>query len=201
VKSRAVHLGPERRRPQVLDTALEIASTEGIGKVTMGAIAERMGVTRPVVYDCFASRGEVLAALLEREQGEMLANIFAMLPPPKTGSVEQLFTDGFRALLAVVESRPASWRIIFGLDPDPALAEAISRGRQKISAQVGAVMMPLFKRWQVSNPDETGPVLVEVFLGICETAIRMFLAEGKEWTPESLAEVVGPAAYRSLRAR
>ncbi|MCE5289566.1 MAG: TetR/AcrR family transcriptional regulator [Nocardiaceae bacterium] len=201
MKSRAVHLGPERRRPLVLDTALEIASTEGIAKVTMGAIAERMGVTRPVVYDCFASRGEVLEALLARERGELLANVFGMLPPPKSGSVEQLFTDGFRALLTVVEARPASWRIIFGLDSDAALAEAISRGRQQISAQVGAVMMPLFKRWQVSNPEETGPVLVEVFLGICETAIRMFLAEGSEWTPEALAEVVGPASYRALRAR
>ena len=201
MKSRAVHLGPERRRPQVLDTALEIAANEGIAKVTMGAIAERLGVTRPVVYDCYASRGEILAALLDREQQEVLTNIFAMLPPPKTGSVEQLFVDGFHALFTVVKARPASWSIIFSVDPDPVLNEAISRGRRQISGQVGAVMMPLFKRWQIDEPAVAGPILVEVFLGICETAVRMFLDENSDWTPEALASVVGPAAYRAVRAR
>lgn len=181
--------------------ALEIAATEGIAKVTMGAIAERLKVTRPVVYDCFASRGEILAALLEREQQEVLAAVYAMLPPPKTGSVEQLFIDGFQALFAVVKARPASWSIIFSVDPDPVLNQAISRGRHQISEQVGAVMMPLFKRWQIDELTVSGPILVEVFLGICETAVRMFLDEDSPWTPETLAGVVGPAAYRAVRAR
>jgi AcrR family transcriptional regulator len=200
-RSRAEHLGPERRRPQVLDAALAIVAESGVPKVTMGAIAERLGVTRPVVYDCFPGRGEVLSALLKREQDAVLASVMATLPPPKTSTVEQMFTDGFAALLRVVGERPAAWRIIYGLDPDPVLVEAISRGREQVLEQVAAVMLPLFKRWEVSEADRIGRALVEVFLGISDTAIRMYLAPGSAWTPESLAEIVGPAAYRALRAR
>ncbi|WP_406267313.1 hypothetical protein OH799_22090 [Nocardia sp. NBC_00881] len=46
-RQRARHLGPERRRPQVLDTALANAVENRIAAVTMAAIAERMRVTGP----------------------------------------------------------------------------------------------------------------------------------------------------------
>ncbi|MDI9897387.1 hypothetical protein QM797_21935 [Rhodococcus sp. IEGM 1381] len=47
---RAEHLGPERRRPAVLDSALAIAVERGVGAVTMVAVAARACVTRPVTY-------------------------------------------------------------------------------------------------------------------------------------------------------
>ena len=70
-RERAAHLGPERRRPQILDAALQIAAESGTAAVTIGAVATHLGVTRPVVYSCFKDRVELLAALLDRE-GESL---------------------------------------------------------------------------------------------------------------------------------
>jgi AcrR family transcriptional regulator len=200
-RQRAEHLGPERRRPQVLDVALEIAAAEGISAVTMGAISARMGVSRPVVYDCYSGRGEVLTALLDRETEIALNALLSILPPLKTTSVEQMFVDGFRSLLDDVRRRPASWRIIFANDPEPLLAEAISRGRRRLSEQVATVMRPLFERWHVDEIDLVAPVLTEIFVGICETAARMMLERPETWSPDALADIVGRAAYRALRAR
>ena len=199
-RARASHLGPERRRPQVLDAALEIAAQHGLAGVTMAAISVHMGVSRPVVYDCYPGRGEVLAGLLERETEVAVARLLAILPPLKTGSVEQMFVDGFSSLLTDVRERPASWRVVFANDPDPVLAEAIARGRAQVSAQVSVVMRPLFERWQVADVDHVLPVLTEVFVGICESAVRMLLDPASAWQPGDLADVVGRAAYRALRA-
>ncbi len=160
-----------------------------------------MGVSRPVVYDCYGGRGEVLRALLDREQDVALSALLAILPPLKTTSVEQMFVDGYRSLLDDVKRRPASWRIIFANDPDPLLAEAISQGRRRLGKQVAAVMRPLFERWQVDDIDRTAPVLTEIFVGICETASRMMLEQSDTWSPDALADIVGRAAYRALRAR
>ncbi|MCV7290695.1 TetR/AcrR family transcriptional regulator [Mycolicibacterium wolinskyi] len=200
-RTRAEHLGPDRRRPQVLDAALEIAASEGVANVTMGAVAARLGVTRPVVYACYGGRGELLAALLERETEVTLANLLAMLPPERTGSVEQMFVDGFCALLTTVRERPSAWQIMFTVDLDPVLDAAIVRGRAQIGEQVAAVMRPLMQRWQVEDIDVVLPPLSEVFLAICESAIRMLLNDPDHWTPERLAAIVGPAAYRAMRAR
>jgi AcrR family transcriptional regulator len=184
----------------VLDTALQIAAEQGLTNVTMHAIASRMGVTRPVVYACFGSRGELLTALLDRESESTLSALRAIIPPQRTGSIEQMFVDGFRILLAAVGERPAAWQIIFAADPDPVLTDAISRGRVQVGIQVAAVMRPLLERWQVADLDEVLPPLAEVFLAISEAAIRMLLDTTQGRTPESLAEVMGRAAYRAMRA-
>lgn len=199
-RARAEHLGPERRRPQVLDTALEIAAEQGVANVTMAAVAERMEVTRPVVYACYSGRGELLSALLERERSWALTNMLAMLPPQRTGSIQQMFVDGFSTLLSNVRERPASWRIIVAADPDPALSADIARGRAQIAGRVSTVMRPLMERWQVRDVDRSLPVLTEVFLTICETAVRMMLDAQQDWAPDDLADIVGRAAYRALRA-
>lgn len=184
----------------MLDTALEIAAEQGVANVTMAAVADRMEVTRPVVYACYSGRGELLSALLDREREWAITSMLGMLPPQRTGSIEQLFVDGFRALLTSVCDRPTSWRIIVAADPDPALTDTLARGRSQITIQVSTVMRPLLQRWQVDDIDNALPVLTEVFLTICETAARMMLDAAQNWTPERLAEIVGRAAYRALRA-
>ena len=201
VPARARHLGPDRRRPQVLDAALELAAQHGLAGITIAALSSHLGVSRPVVYDCYPGRGEILAALLDRETEVALGRLLAILPPLKTGSVEQMFVDGFRSLLDDVRHRPASWRIIYASDPDPILVEAITQGRSQIANQVAVVMRPLFERWQIKDLDSVLPALTEVFLGICEASVRMMLDETQSWSPEQLAPIVGSAAYRALRAR
>jgi AcrR family transcriptional regulator len=166
----------------------------------MAAVAERMEVTRPVVYACYAGRGELLSALLERERSWALSNMLAMLPPQRTGSIQQMFVDGFSTLLSSVRERPASWRIIVAADPDPALTADIARCRAQIAERVSTVMRPLMERWQVRDIDRALPVLTEVFLTICETAVRMMLDAQQNWAPDDLADIVGRAAYRALRA-
>ncbi|WP_454792856.1 TetR/AcrR family transcriptional regulator [Mycolicibacterium lutetiense] len=198
-RGRAEHLGPDRRRPQVLDTALDIAAHQGLAEVTMGTIARRLGVTRPVVYACYPGRGEVLAALLDRETDQVLASLLELLPPQRTGSIEQLFVDGFHALHSTVRERPASWRIMFGTDPDPVLTSAIARGRERLRSQLATVMRPLLQRWQVADLDATLPMLIEVFLAICEAAVRKMLADDGD--SELVAETFGKAAYRAVRAK
>lgn len=198
-RGRAEHLGPDRRRPQVLDTALEIAANRGLADVTMGTIARRLGVTRPVVYACYPGRGEVLAALLDRETDAVLASLLELLPPERTGSIEQLFVDGFHALHSTVRERPASWRIIFGADPDPVLTAAIVAGRERIRGQLATAMRPLLQRWQVADVDATLPMLVEVFLAICEAAVRKMLDDDGD--AELVAKTFGKAAYRAMRAK
>lgn len=199
-RARAAHLGPDRRRPQVLDTALQIAAEQGLSGVTMGALAAGMGVSRPVVYACFADRAEVLAALLERERDLALQNLFAMLPPERTGSIEQMFVDGFAALLTAVGQRRLSWSLMYADDPDPAVAPAVRLGRAQVRDRITEVMYPLLERWQVGDPDLVNPLLSDVFLAICETAVMTFLTDATRATPAQQADVFGRAAYRALRA-
>src|SRR5690242_15851159 len=76
----APRLLPEQRREQLLDIVLDLIDTEGVGAVSMDAVARRAGVTRPVVYNHFTDANALLRACLDREEQRALAQILEAMP-------------------------------------------------------------------------------------------------------------------------
>jgi AcrR family transcriptional regulator len=60
-------LARAERRDLLLDVAAELVASADADSVTMEAVAERAGVSRPLVYKHFANRTELLASLYQRE--------------------------------------------------------------------------------------------------------------------------------------
>ncbi|MGH3714140.1 MAG: TetR/AcrR family transcriptional regulator [Micromonosporaceae bacterium] len=198
-RSRAPHLGPARRRPQVLDAALAIAVEQGVAAVTIGSIAQRMGVTRPVVYSCYADRVELIRALLRREEQQLLAAALDALPHGKAHPSEEVFVRGFQELLESVAARADSWRIVFAANPDPAVANLFGRGRAVIAEHVTQLLRPTLRHWGTAGAERKLPVLVEFFMSSCEGAVRSLLRQDASWTPGELGEFVGRAVYRAFK--
>ncbi|MGW5519622.1 TetR/AcrR family transcriptional regulator [Nocardia africana] len=198
-RQRAQHLGPERRRPQVLDAALRIAADEGIAAVTIAAVAERLTVTRPVVYACFADRVELINALIQREEGLLLAGIMDALPPRRVEADEEVFVEGFRALLETVSKRPDTWKLLHG-NPDPAVASSFGRGRSVAVERCTRRLRPTLEAWGTVDAERKLPALVELWVSAGEGAVRTLLTEGDKWTPQDLGAFVGAAVYRALRS-
>ncbi|MEV6985839.1 helix-turn-helix domain-containing protein [Sphaerisporangium sp. NPDC051017] len=68
-------LSKQERHTQLLDVARELIRDAGTDEFTLGRLAERAGVTKPLVYDHFGDRAGVLAELyreFEARQREML---------------------------------------------------------------------------------------------------------------------------------
>ena len=56
-------LSKAERRRQLLDTALQIVREEGADRLTLGHLAARAGVSKPVAYDHFGTRSGLLIEL------------------------------------------------------------------------------------------------------------------------------------------
>ncbi|MEV6431117.1 TetR/AcrR family transcriptional regulator [Nocardia sp. NPDC051463] len=197
-RQRAQHLGPERRRPQVLDTALAIAVDNGIAAVTMAAIAERMNVTRPVVYACFADRVELIEALIQREESYLVDGLLEVLPARDVDAGETVFIEGFRALLEQAADRPDAWRLLYG-NPDPAVADSFGRGRKLAVERCTTLLRPTLRAWGTEDADRKLAALVELWVSAGEGAVRTLLTGEGGWDPQSLGTFVGAAVYRALR--
>jgi AcrR family transcriptional regulator len=197
-RRRAQHLGPERRRPQVLDTALQIAVGEGVAAVTIAAVAERMHVTRPVVYACFADRVELIEALIRREEEYLLRGIAGALPHRRVEADEQVVIDGFRALLDTVSARPDTWKLLYG-NPDPAVAGSFGHGRRLAVDRCLRRLRPTLRAWGTEDAERKLPALVELWVSAGEGAVRTLLSGENDWTSEELGTLVGKAVFRALR--
>jgi AcrR family transcriptional regulator len=106
-------MAPTERREQVVDAALRVIVEQGYEGVSIEAIARTAGVTRPVIYDHFRNLGELLEALIDREEHYALAQIAQIVPAdPGTGDAVDVLAGSVRRFLDAVVSRPDTWRII-----------------------------------------------------------------------------------------
>lgn len=62
----ARRLSKDDRRAQLLDTGLDMVREEGTDNLTLGRLAERAGVSKPIAYAHFATRSGLLVALYQR---------------------------------------------------------------------------------------------------------------------------------------
>ena len=72
------------RRAQLLSTAREILQSGGIGALTMSALAERSGASKPVVYEHFENSESVAIELLNEFYGNMVRLSVERLVNPET---------------------------------------------------------------------------------------------------------------------
>ena len=64
-------LAPEARREQILDEAARLVLSEGLHAVSMERLGRDVGISKGLVYNYFATRDVLLAALLQRAQQEL----------------------------------------------------------------------------------------------------------------------------------
>jgi AcrR family transcriptional regulator len=175
----------------VLDTALTIAVEHGLAMVSMESVAKALGVTRPVIYACYASREEMIGALLEREESRLYEGVVSALPGmPQFGAAEQWMTAGFQALLKAVVENAASWKLVLAADNDRSVAERYGQARQRVAEQVRRLMEPMLAARGVEQVDRKLSVLVEIFMALGDGAVRSMLADDQRWSPEELGAYV-----------
>src|SRR3954470_19586268 len=92
---RAARLPREERREHFLDVAADLVTEKGIDAMTMEGVAARAGVSKGLGYAYFPNRGEMLAALFDREMSDLDGKVRAAME--SAGSLE----DRIRATVRV----------------------------------------------------------------------------------------------------
>ena len=72
MRPRGGRLPRKARRAQLLDSALEVFVAQGYHAAAMDDIAERAGVSKPVLYQHFPGKMELYLALLEQSSDRII---------------------------------------------------------------------------------------------------------------------------------
>lgn len=112
----APRLPVEARREQLLDSALRVLARDGYDKVSIEAIANEAGVTRPVVYGAYDGLEPLLHALLDRTQQRALAQVLGVLAQAGNPSdIDQWVLDAAGYFIDQMRADPDVWRPILSL--------------------------------------------------------------------------------------
>lgn len=187
----------------MLDAALEVLLAHGYSGTTMAAIALAAGVTKPVVYECFDNKDDVLSNLLNREEQRLLDSVEKALP------TELDFTDlpalleaSYSAFFTAALETPDSWRLVFESQrgiPD-VLAKRIRRKRSAIVEQIQLMAEQFLTSRESAHPQRESTAIAEVLVSVAESGTRVLLTANTKddpWTASSLATFVTEGLLKS----
>lgn len=110
--STSTRLPAHRRRRQLLDIAHDAFAARGFHNTSMDEIAEAAGVTKPVLYQHWASKRALYHELLE-DVGDQLLQALAGSARAATSPRQQV-EYGFAGYFGWVAANTSSFRLLFG---------------------------------------------------------------------------------------
>jgi AcrR family transcriptional regulator len=156
---------------------LDVFGTRGFHATSMEDIAERAGVTKPVLYQHFPSKGELYLELVETTGAQMLEAVAAGATSETLPYRRVL--EGFRAYFRFVEDRTTAFRLLFGggAREESAVADAVTR----IETSMAAVIAELI---DVELDQDHRALLGFAIVGLAEVTSRQWVLRSEEPDPD-----------------
>ncbi|WP_354701337.1 hypothetical protein DSM112329_01650 [Paraconexibacter sp. AEG42_29] len=203
----AARLPAVERREQLLEVAMGIVVSQGYAGLTMEAVAREAGVTKPVVYDSFANRDEIMGTLLAAEEQRAVAEILTAIGGDPTGAVDvgTFVAGAVSRALRTIAARPLTYRLILmQIEGTPPLVrERIDKGRATIVARVQAILAAATRRAD-GTPTFDEELLALGVVAMGEQAAILLLSDPERFAPErfdaALAQLLSALLPSSLTA-
>ena len=165
----AKRLPADVRRQQLLDVALRLFGARGFEATTMDDIAEAAGVTKPLLYQHFASKRALYLELLDGVAQALLEAIgkaVAVAEGPR-----QEVEGGFAAYFHLVATQADAFSLLFGSDvPDDAeLSRAVRHVEDMLAEAIDELIDAGLDR-------DHRRLLAYAVVGMAEGASRYFLS-------------------------
>ena len=128
-------LDTETRRDQIAKAALDLVASQGLGRLSVAAVARRVGLVPSGIYRHFKSKDEMLGAVLDLLERRLMANVEAARQEA-SDPLERLQGVLTRHIRIIREGR-AIPRIIFSDDAHSGRPQQKTRVRRILTGYLG----------------------------------------------------------------
>ncbi len=157
-----------QREEQILTVAELVFAEKGYSATTMEDIAERVGVTKPLIYEYFGSKEGLLSACITRARTQLReATESAWESVGPTASLEEVFRAGIHAFFTFIDGHATAFVLI---QQEGAVASQASPLIESIREQQSAATVAAFRAAPslAGVPETLLEGYAEVVIGACE---------------------------------
>ena len=193
-KPRGGRLPRRERRAQLLDSALEVFVASGYHAAAMDDIAERAGVSKPVLYQHFPGKLDLYLALLDVSCDQIIDNCRAALA--STHDNKTRVAAAMAAFYAYVAADGGAFRLVFESDltSEPAVREHVDRVTSECAAMIADVIHD-----DTGLPGEASRLLAVSLVGMAQVSARFWISEAAGINQAQAVELVSGLAWRGIR--
>ena len=192
-RPRSNRLPRHERRRQLLDAAREVFVSQGYHAAAMDEIAERAGVSKPVLYQHFPGKLELYLALLDESVDALVETVRGALR--STEENKQRVAATFSAYFEYVAGEGQAFRLVFESDlgNEAAVRAKLERGQRECAELVSQVVS------QDAGLDEDEAHLLSVgMVGLAQVTARYWLSTQDRIPREAAEQLVARLAWRGI---
>jgi AcrR family transcriptional regulator len=181
------------RRRQLLDAALAVFVVQGYHAAAMDDIAEKAGVSKPVLYQHFPGKRDLYLALLEESADSLICALRTALASTTDNKARVRAT--VRAYYAYVGDKTGAFRLVFesDLNNEPAVRERVADAQLECARLISEVIAE-----DTGLPHQEAMLLAVGLTGISQVTARYWLASGSPVSREQASALISQLAWRGI---
>ena len=192
--TRAPRLPREQRRQQVLEAALDVFAASGYHAASMDEIAERAGVSKPVLYQHFPGKLDLYLALLDAGIDELMVAARSALGGTTDNATR--VAAMVSAYFDFVENPNGAYRLVFegDMSNEPAVRQRVDAADLTLARMSAAVIA------EDTGLDESEALLIASGMqGLVHVAARRWLRDDDAAVGREVAtDLVTSLAWRGI---
>jgi AcrR family transcriptional regulator len=190
---RGARLPRTARRAQLLAAAQDVFAANGYHAAAMDEIAERAGVSKPVLYQHFPGKLELYMALLDTHVDELISRVADAME--STTDNKQRVRAAVGAYFDFVDGDSQAYRLVFESDlrGEPLVQHSIDRATDACVESITTTITA-----DAGLDVERARLLAVGLVGVSQIAARDWLAEGRQLPKEEAVGLISTLAWRGI---
>ncbi len=191
--ARGTRLPRSARRAQLLGAAREVFVASGYHSASMDDIADRAGVSKPVLYQHFPGKLDLYLALLDQSIESLVAAVADALASTTDNKLRVTATT--QAYYDFVADEGGAFRLIFESDltSEPAVRERVDRVNQECAELVSEVIAE-----DAGLSDEQSHLLASGLIGMAQVSARYWVTTGQRVPEDEAVRLVAALSWRGI---
>ena len=181
------------RRLQLLRAAQDVFVAQGFHAAAMDDIADRAGVSKPVLYQHFPGKRELYLALLEQQVDELTDRVRRAMAG--TEDNRERVHGAVGAYYAFIDAEGEAFRLVFESDlrNDADVRAIVDRGTGACVEAIAEVIAA-----DTGLDSERALLLASGLTGLAETSARWWLAQKGTLPREEAVSLMSSLAWRGI---
>lgn len=174
-------LSAAERRTQLLEVGREVFAANGYEATSIEEVAQRAGVSKPIVYEHFGAKEGLYAAIVDREMDDLVGRVSVAI---EEGRSRARFEAAVLAFMTYVNEEPAGFAVLTRDSPSASARRGLTRVIDDLAERVGDIFHGAFAG--AGFDAKVAPVYANALVGMVTQVGQWWASEGR---PESVAHV------------
>jgi len=182
------------RRAQLMKVGREVFAAHGYESALIDDIAQRAGVSKPIVYEHFGAKEGLYAAIVDHEMDDLVSRVSLSI---STGTPRMRFEGAVFAFMTYTREEPAGFAVLARDAPTSLGRRGLTRVIDDLALRVSDLFRHEFER--AGFDPSISPIYAHALVGMVTQVGQWWATEGRRVPVEYVVQHVTALGWMGMR--